>query len=93
MSERLRQCTDTFGHDVPVGRLGGDEFTILLSGADEVAAIVMAERILSRLREPVVLGSREVVIGSSIGLALYPRDASDATALLKCADVAEAMAN
>ena len=88
VSERLRQCTDTFGYDVPVGRLGGDEFTILLSGADEIAAIAMAERILSRLRESVVLGSREVVIGTSIGLALYPRDASDATALLKCADVA-----
>ena len=88
VSERLRQCTETLGPRVPVGRLGGDEFTILLLGADEVAAIAMAERILSRLREPVILGPREVVVGSSIGLALYPRDASDAVALLKCADVA-----
>ena len=88
VSERLRQCTECFGRSVPVGRLGGDEFTILLLGADEVAAVALAERILFRLREPVVLGSREVVIGSSIGLALYPRDASDAVALLKCADVA-----
>ena len=88
VSERLRQCTEAFGPDVPVGRLGGDEFTILLPGAEEVDAVAMADRILVTLRDPVTLGKREVVVGSSIGLAMYPRDASNAAALLKCADVA-----
>ena len=79
------------GADAPadVSRLGGDEFTVLLSevasadGAGEVA-----RRVLCSLEEPVVVAGREISTTASIGIALYPDDASTAEGLLKNADTA-----
>jgi diguanylate cyclase (GGDEF)-like protein len=72
-----------------VSRLGGDEFVVLLVGLDmpEHAAIV-ARRIVRSLSEPFDLDGQVVCIGSSIGIALTPQDATSAVTLLKCADTA-----
>jgi len=72
-----------------VSRLGGDEFTVLLTEIGEAAnAELVAERILRALREPAELGGQQVCTLASIGIALYPEDGRDADDLLRCADLA-----
>lgn len=72
-----------------IARWGGDEFTVLLptiSGADEAANI--SKRILKALTQPFQLGEHQLNISSSIGIALYPEDGTEAESLLKRADAA-----
>lgn len=70
-------------------RLGGDEFVILLEDITGVAeAIEVAQRILAALQAPVVLGDREVVITTSIGIVPGCADCSSAADLLRNADIA-----
>jgi diguanylate cyclase (GGDEF)-like protein/PAS domain S-box-containing protein len=72
-----------------VARLGGDEFTILLEQvAHPSDAATIAEKVLAVLNQSFMLGSREVFISGSIGITLYPADATDSDALLKNADTA-----
>lgn len=72
-----------------VSRLGGDEFTVILSelkNAGDVARI--AQQILKKMAEPFVLNQEIAQISSSIGITLYPDDGVDADTLLKNADQA-----
>lgn len=71
-----------------VARLGGDEFAILLPGTDEQAARQMAEKMILAIQQPAFADSGEVVVGASIGIALYPRHGVDEDALLRSADAA-----
>ena len=72
-----------------VARLGGDEFAILLSrDPDPAAAAAAAERLHRRLCEPYEIDGREVRVGASIGVALFPADAGDMPALMRGADAA-----
>jgi diguanylate cyclase (GGDEF)-like protein/PAS domain S-box-containing protein len=85
-ADRLRECvreSDT------IARLGGDEFTLILtnlSDSDRVGAI--AQKILWKLAKPFTLGSDQAYVSGSIGITLYPADATDAEGLLKNADQA-----
>ncbi|MFK8014422.1 MAG: putative bifunctional diguanylate cyclase/phosphodiesterase [Gammaproteobacteria bacterium] len=73
----------------PVARWGGDEFSLFLSGVDNIeAAMRLAQEILAELREPVSIGSMDIVGGASIGIALYPSDGDKIQTLLGLADVA-----
>ncbi|MEJ1356554.1 MAG: sensor domain-containing diguanylate cyclase [Candidatus Sedimenticola sp. (ex Thyasira tokunagai)] len=70
-------------------RLGGDEFTLLLSrirNANDVARV--GQRILEDLRRPVRIDGHELVLTGSIGISLFPGDGDDADAVLRNADVA-----
>jgi diguanylate cyclase (GGDEF)-like protein len=72
-----------------VSRLGGDEFTVLLSelrDPRDLAAI--ASRLLTALRRPFDVRSHELVIGASIGIASWPADGDTLDALLSNADSA-----
>jgi diguanylate cyclase (GGDEF)-like protein len=72
-----------------VARLGGDEFAILLTrDPDATAAEHVAERIVDRLREPFRIDGQPVRIGASVGIALFPDDASEYDALMRAADTA-----
>jgi len=85
-AERLRSTVRA--SDI-IARFGGDEFVILqhpLGHPKEAAAL--AERLVAALMEPFKISGHEVVIGASIGIALAPRDGSDADLLLKNADMA-----
>jgi diguanylate cyclase (GGDEF)-like protein len=72
-----------------VARLGGDEFAILLSDFEsgEDAARV-ADRVLATIAEPFRIAGREVFISASIGIALFPDDATGLEGLLQNADAA-----
>lgn len=73
-----------------VARLGGDEFTILVPDLKrDQAAGQVASNILRRLAEnPFIEDGREIRVGASIGIALFPKDAIDSEGLLACADAA-----
>lgn len=72
-----------------VFRLGGDEFVIFLkiqNGLDDVTAI--AKRILKGLRVPFRYGNKELLLTSSIGISVYPKDGNNINTLIKHADKA-----
>ncbi len=72
-----------------VARLGGDEFAIVHSGVRQPhAAAVFAERLMAAMAEPFDLNDEPLVIGVSIGIALFPADGGDAGTLLRNADTA-----
>ncbi|MFH1214983.1 MAG: EAL domain-containing protein [Pseudomonadota bacterium] len=74
---------------VTLSRLGGDEFTILLTGlAEEEHAARVAQRILELLSHPVMIAGQEVYVSGSIGISIYPSDGDDVDTLLRNADVA-----
>lgn len=72
-----------------VARIGGDEFVILLEELDSSdAGLLVAEKLLECLEEPILVGGRECRLGASIGIARFPEDAMDSDELLRCADEA-----
>ena len=85
-AKRLKSCIRD--SDV-VARLGGDEFTVVLSGITDIKGVdKVAQNILNRLAEPFNLGEETSYISASIGITLYPDDASSIEGLLKHADQA-----
>lgn len=78
----LRAC-DT------VARLGGDEFAIIQTAIDSNEDVTsLCQRLVEALSAPYDLDGHQVVIGTSIGFALAPSDATQAADLLKMADIA-----
>ena len=72
-----------------VARLGGDEFMIILSEIHEKNKVDdIAEKIIDRLAEEYHLGNEVIHASGSIGITLYPSDASDIDSLIKNADQA-----
>jgi diguanylate cyclase (GGDEF)-like protein len=95
VSDRLQTImrkSDSISHyhdDDLFARLGGDEFTILLSEIKDFQdAGRVAERIIETMSQPFMLGSNEIFITNSIGIALYPNDGEDVDTILKNADAA-----
>lgn len=72
-----------------LSRFGGDEFTLLLPEVkDASAAIQIAEKILSDIKQPFNISGHDLYIGASIGIALYPDSGDTLDALIKNADIA-----
>lgn len=72
-----------------VARLGGDEFVVVASALESPAqAHDLANKLLDAFHAPFTLSSTKVQVGLTIGYALAPLDAYDATSLLKLADAA-----
>lgn len=72
-----------------VSRLGGDEFTVLLSNMEDANdAAVVAQRVLEALAAPFIFGDDSAFIGASIGIAVYPDDGKRLETLLMRADMA-----
>ena len=71
-----------------VARFGGDEFVVVCDElADETEALRVGERMLRSLREPFMVGSEEIFISGSLGIALAGADSAP-DALLRDADAA-----
>ncbi|WP_333607748.1 EAL domain-containing protein [Arsukibacterium sp.] len=89
LKEVARRLSLTLRESDTVARLGGDEFVVLLEGykANHNLSHV-ARKMLTSVSEPMQLGPHTVGVSPSIGIAIYPDDASNATELLKHADVA-----
>lgn len=90
--ELLRQLgprlTDAVSASGTVTRLGGDELAVVLLDCDAEAAAAVAQRIVEAVETPFTLHKISATVGASIGIALYPDDASDGPSLMWSADVA-----
>lgn len=86
IAKRLRKCVregDT------VARLGGDEFLVLLEDTESIEMIeTMAERICNALSHELRKGHFTQKISASIGISIYPEDASSGQEMMKNADLA-----
>jgi len=72
-----------------VGRLGGDEFGIVLSNLSESNdAALVAQKIIANFNEPFVLEGAEFFVTPSLGLTLSPKDGVEVDELIKNADAA-----
>ena len=85
-AERLRSTIRVLD---TVARFGGDEFTTILYGiGGHLDAALVAEKMLTSLSEPLVIQGKKHVLTTSVGIAVFPDDGDDETALLKNADTA-----
>lgn len=75
-------------NDNRVARLGGDEFAILLPQADMTELHLLARTISKELIKPFNIDGATINIGSSIGIAVFPRDAETDDLLIHAADLA-----
>ncbi len=86
VAERLNKQVrdgDTFG------RIGGDEFVLLMEGMIGMHDLtVVADKLLAAFRQPFQIDDHDLYPTGSLGISLYPDDASDADQLLRNADAA-----
>jgi predicted signal transduction protein with EAL and GGDEF domain len=98
VASRLRSCCREREDEVgpalaslapEVARLGGDEFTVIMPGLhDPQDAAKLARRLISSFAHPVRVGTHEIFVNASIGIAIYPFDGEDLDTLLMHADTA-----
>ncbi|HVJ34579.1 MAG TPA: EAL domain-containing protein [Terriglobia bacterium] len=91
--ELLRQVaqrlTRSVRADDTVARLSGDEFAIIQVGvAHPDGPAILADRLVKVLAQPFDIGGHQVMISTSLGIALYPGDGEDDEELLRAADTA-----
>lgn len=85
-AQRLRDCVR--GSDT-VARVGGDEFTIVLSGnGDATVASTVADHVLAAMAKSFTISGIENFVSASVGIAIYPQDGADPGELLRNADTA-----
>ena len=89
-ANRIRDAVERMGgDDALLARFGGDEFVILIQNGDvRAGATQLAEVLVKELGQPLVVEGRQVFLGTSIGITLFPEDASGATSLMKNGDIA-----
>lgn len=90
LSVRIRLAVERLGGPgAEIARFGGDEFIVLFM-ADDIRAASgrLAEALIDEVQRPFVLQGRQVFLGASVGITLFPFDAASAGSLLKNADIA-----
>lgn len=71
-----------------LGRLGGDEFVLILPNRDAAEAALVASRIMEALVIPLRIGTGQVPMSASMGISIYPDNATDIDTLIQRADAA-----
>jgi diguanylate cyclase (GGDEF)-like protein len=94
-ANRIRATVEQYGSgEILLARFGGDEFVILLQDGPESRddvrerAADLAATLVAELGRPVVVQGRQVFLGGSVGITLFPEDAAGATSLMKNGDIA-----
>jgi diguanylate cyclase (GGDEF)-like protein/PAS domain S-box-containing protein len=83
-AQRLRDCVR--GADT-VARVGGDEFMVILGDLEDLRPVeTIAGNVLQSLSQPYPLTGGSGIVSASIGIAVYPDDATDVAGLVKRAD-------
>ncbi|WP_338466857.1 EAL domain-containing protein [Novosphingobium sp. ZN18A2] len=86
VSERLLRIIGDAGE---VGRLGGDEFQVILPDLDDRGALgELADKLIQMISQPYPIGDKRAIIGTSVGIAIAPYDGLDRDGLVHSADLA-----
>lgn len=86
VAKRLQQCTRKYD---TVGRIGGDEFVIVVNDISTVNDIrLFTEKVRGTLQEPFDILGQAITVTASIGIAIYPVHGTTVRALMKMADIA-----
>jgi diguanylate cyclase (GGDEF)-like protein/PAS domain S-box-containing protein len=86
VSQRLRGATRA---NDTVARLGGDEFLIVVPELEELYEIeIISQKILTTISHPYKVDERDIFIGASIGITMFPEDGDEPEVLLRNADAA-----
>ncbi|MEZ5940185.1 MAG: EAL domain-containing protein [Planctomycetaceae bacterium] len=85
-----RRLTSIIGTEAFIARFGGDEFAVLVPDLDPAYRRLaeITDRILKAFQAPFRLGQSEAIVGTSIGVTLYPDHSDSAEVLMKNADIA-----
>ena len=87
LQECARRLSQALRQSDAVGRLGGDQFAVVLEGLDNARDIAPAvTRIQEALGKPLFVGGRELRASATLGVSVYPSDGIDAASLLKHAN-------
>lgn len=86
VAERL---SGTLRKSDTVARLGGDEFVLIFPDMEVIEeAIQVVQKIIDRFHKPFLIDTHQLVVTTSIGIAVYPNDGMDEEILMKNADIA-----
>ncbi len=86
VAKRLR---NTVPDGDTIGRLGGDEFIVLLGGLKDAAdAMPLVVKLLNCFKKAFKIAKRELILTASVGISIYPDDGKDSSTLLRSADSA-----
>lgn len=89
LSEIANRLREKFREQDSVARLGGDEFVVVLEEISDVQDVnVIVSDLLQIIELPITISKQAISISASIGIAMYPNDATDAQHLLRNADIA-----
>ncbi|MES9961728.1 MAG: EAL domain-containing protein [Sedimenticola sp.] len=89
LQEAALRLTDGVRRGDTVGRLGGDEFIVLLGGINDVTDVrPIAETLIDKFRDAFRIDGRELILTASIGISIYPNDGDNPSLLLRNADSA-----
>ncbi|HEX2830430.1 MAG TPA: EAL domain-containing protein [Burkholderiales bacterium] len=89
LKDVARELVEILRPEDTVARFGGDEFVLIATEIHDIAEVTdIAERIVSRLSQPVMIEKQEITVSASLGIALYPLDGASVEELLKNADAA-----
>lgn len=87
--EMAKRFTHNLRSSDVIARFGGDEFVILLQAAESLTTTgQVAEKLIASAIEPVTIKGQRRQVSASIGISLYPSDATDEQSLTKKADIA-----
>ena len=88
VADRIKEIVDDA---TMIARLGGDEFLVLTDDSKRFETRLpraLAERLLTRLSEPYIIGRFDILISASVGSATFPNDTTEGASLLNLADLA-----
>jgi diguanylate cyclase (GGDEF)-like protein len=89
LQELARRTRDALRESDIVARLGGDEFVVLLPEVQDPGQMaVVADKLLTAVARPFIMNGQRYRVSVSIGIALYPDDATNESDLMTCADLA-----
>lgn len=84
-----KACGNILRDSDTVARMGGDEFMLLLPKVtDKEGAMLVAQRVLEAIREPLQIGERLIEVNASLGVALFPQHGEDELTLITHSDAA-----
>ncbi len=90
--ELLREVGRRLKHTVraedTVARLGGDEYVVVIHDLEPGGVPAIAEKVLAALDDPFHWQNQSIDLGASLGISLYPSQCTDASGLIRCADIA-----